>query len=104
MTFFYQKNITRRLRLAKQECDAALHRIINNITQFIEERIRNKQAEETHHQLFRESFDISTSDILSHQDRGHFDTASDDAGYDAEAEGRHSRQRRLIREFFFLYL
>lgn len=89
-----QKNITRRLRLAKQECDAALNRIVNNITQFIEEQIRNKQAEETQHQLLKESFEVSLSEFISRQDSGSFDTASDDAGYDAEAEGRHSRQRR----------
>ncbi|GJJ07316.1 hypothetical protein Clacol_001517 [Clathrus columnatus] len=90
-----KRNITRRLKLAKQDCDAALYRIINNITQFIEEQIRNKQAEETQQQLLKESFDISLSDFLSRQDRGSYDTTSDDAGYDAEAEGRHSRQRSI---------
>ncbi|KIJ37367.1 hypothetical protein M422DRAFT_50438 [Sphaerobolus stellatus SS14] len=89
-----KKNITRRLKLAKQECDAALQKITNNITQFIEEQIRAKQVEVHHTQVLRESLDFHTTDIASAVADLRCpvdDTASDDAGYDAEPEGRHSR-------------
>jgi len=90
-----QRNITRRLKLAKQECDTTLQKIIHNITQYIEEQIRTKQLDTSQTQSLRESLDLHTSDLVSAVANLQCpvdDTASDDAGYDADPEGRHSRQ------------
>ena len=95
-----QRNITRRLKLAKQECDVALQKITNNITQYIEEQIRGKQLEDSQPQSLREPFELQPVELSSAvaQFRRHADDAiSDDAGYEAELEGRHSRQGELPR-------
>lgn len=93
-----QRNITRRLKLAKQECDAALQKITNNITQFIEEQIRGKQLEDSQTQSLREPFElqpVELSSAVAHLRLTADDATSDDAGYEAELEGRHSRQGEL---------
>ncbi|KAF8592615.1 hypothetical protein K439DRAFT_1378858 [Ramaria rubella] len=90
-----KRNITRRLKLAKHECDATLQKITNNITQFIEEQIRNKQFEDAQSQPLREPFELlpaEDSSAVAHLRRQVEDATSDDAGYEAELEGRHSRQ------------
>lgn len=90
-----QRNITRRLKLAKQECDAALQKITNNITQFIEEQIRSKQLEDSQLQSLREPFEfqpVELSSAVTQLRRPTDDATSDDGGYEAELEGRHSRQ------------
>jgi serine/threonine-protein kinase RIM15 len=103
-----QRNITRRLKLAKQECDAALQKITNNITQFIEEQIRGKQFEDAQPQSLREPFElqpIELSSAVAHLRLTADDATSDDAGYEAELEGRHSRQGEspsIIRILFAL--
>ncbi|KAF8528807.1 RIM15, signal transduction response regulator [Hysterangium stoloniferum] len=90
-----KRNITRRLKLAKQDCDATLRKITNNITEFMEEQIRNKQFEDSQQQYLREPLEFQPAELSSavaFLDQPPDDTASDDAGYDAEPEGRHSRQ------------
>src|ERR1700692_925370 len=42
---FVRRHVTRRLKTAKADCDKELRRVINNITAFFEERLRDGEQE-----------------------------------------------------------
>src|SRR6267154_4230574 len=42
---FVRRHVTRRLKTAKADCDKELRRVINNVTAFFEERLRDGDQE-----------------------------------------------------------
>ena len=101
---FVRRHVTRRLKTAKADCDKELRRVINNITTFFEERLREgDQDRDVDRDSYRDRDpdrdsqygDIdSLYDPLLYQPRP-VSQADDysDSGYEAEPEGRHSRHR-----------
>ncbi|KAF8138465.1 RIM15, signal transduction response regulator [Boletus edulis] len=101
---FVRRHVTRRLKTAKADCDKELRRVIHNITAFFEERLRDgDQDRDVDRDSYRDrdldrdsqyGDNDSFHDTLLYQPRptSQADDYSD-SGYEAEPEGRHSRQR-----------
>lgn len=101
---FVRRHVTRRLKTAKADCDKELRRVIDNITTFFEERLRDADQDRDvdrdscrDRDLDRDSQWGDTDflhDPILYQPRP-ISQADDysDSGYEAEPEGRHSRQR-----------
>ncbi|EGN93017.1 RIM15, response regulator receiver [Serpula lacrymans var. lacrymans S7.3] len=51
---FVRRHVTRRLKTAKADCDKELRRVINNITTFFEERLRENDHEREFEREYRE--------------------------------------------------
>ncbi|KIK67976.1 hypothetical protein GYMLUDRAFT_1014585 [Collybiopsis luxurians FD-317 M1] len=99
---FVRRHVTRRLKVAKAECDKELQRVTNNITAFFEERIKDNEYEterdrDRDSQLgdfdhLRDQFGWQPADF--NRSALQTDESSSDGGYEAEQEyhSRHSRQ------------
>ncbi|KAF9226610.1 RIM15, signal transduction response regulator [Gyrodon lividus] len=101
---FVRRHVTRRLKTAKADCDKELRRVINNITTFFEERLREGEQER---EMDRDSYrdrDLDRDSQYGDNESLHepfvyqprpVSQADDysDGGYEAEPESRHSRQR-----------
>lgn len=101
---FVRRHVTRRLKTAKADCDKELRRVINNITVFFEERLRDAEQDRDPDRDSYRDRDIDRdsqygdSDFLHDNLLYHPRPASQiddysDSGYEVEPEGRHSRQR-----------
>lgn len=107
---FVRRHVTRRLKTAKADCDKELRRVINNITAFFEERLRDGDQERDIDRDYRdrdrdfdrdsqygdaeplrEAFVYHSSDP---RPASQADTYSD-YGYEIEQERSHSRQHAL---------
>ncbi|KAH7914395.1 RIM15, signal transduction response regulator [Hygrophoropsis aurantiaca] len=103
---FVRRHVTRRLKTAKADCDKELRRVINNVTTFFEERLRDGDHEREVDREYRERDDYDRdsqygdSDGLqepfAYQSSDPRPTSQADSysegGFDAELEGRHGRQ------------
>ncbi|KAH0839924.1 RIM15, signal transduction response regulator [Lanmaoa asiatica] len=101
---FVRRHVTRRLRTAKADCDKELRRVINNITTFFEERLHEgDQDRDVDRDSYRDRDPDPDSQygdndtfhdplLYQHRPVSQADDYSD-TGYEAEQEGRHSRQR-----------
>ena len=106
---FVRRHVTRRLKVAKAECDKELHRVTNSITTFFEENLREGDHE-SHRELrdreygrdrdrdsrhtdppdsLREPFVLNPADLRSALQT---DESGSDGGYDAELD--YSRNTR----------
>ncbi|KAF9247347.1 RIM15, signal transduction response regulator [Melanogaster broomeanus] len=103
---FVRRHVTRRLKTAKADCDKELRRVINNITTFFEERLREgEQDREIDHDSYHDrdrdldrdsqyGDNESLHESFVYQPRPVSQTDDySDGGYDPEPEGRHNRQR-----------
>ncbi|EIW82330.1 hypothetical protein CONPUDRAFT_81831 [Coniophora puteana RWD-64-598 SS2] len=107
---FVRRHVTRRLKTAKADCDKELRRVINNVTTFFEERLResehdrelerdyqresdrddhDRESQVGDYESLREHFINSSAE---HRPQSQADTYSD-SGYEPEPESQHSRQR-----------
>lgn len=107
---FVRRHVTRRLKTAKADCDKELRRVINNITVFFEERLRDGDQERDIDRDYRDrdrdrDFDRDSQygdaeplreafvyQSFDPRPASQADTYSD-SGYDLEQESHHSRQR-----------
>ena len=106
---FVRRHVTRRLKTAKADCDKDLRRVINNITAFFEEKLRDvdqerdidlrdrdrdrdfdRDSQYSDAEPLRDAFVYHPSDP---RPASQADTYSDASGYDFEQESRHTRQR-----------
>ncbi|KAI0320689.1 hypothetical protein OF83DRAFT_1052649 [Amylostereum chailletii] len=110
---FVRRHVTRRLKVAKSECDKELQRVTNSITAFFEERLREGEQEEREQRererdrgrdrdsrlpdsdALREAFMLQQAELRSAIQS---DDAISDGGYEAELEGNHSRHRASLEE------
>lgn len=110
---FVRRHVTRRLKTAKADCDKELRRVINNITTFFEERLREGEQDRDIDREYRDrdrdvdrDSQYDDSDQLLDQFLAHSldprpaSQADDysDSGYELEPEYRHSRQRASSKE------
>ncbi|KAG9317456.1 hypothetical protein JVU11DRAFT_1656 [Chiua virens] len=107
---FVRRHVTRRLKTAKADCDKELRRVINNITTFFEEKLREAdQDRDVDRDSCRDrdpdrDSQYGDSDFLHDSFLYHprpVSQADDysDSGYEAEPEGRHSRQLSTTSSF-----
>ncbi|KAF8842696.1 RIM15, signal transduction response regulator [Paxillus ammoniavirescens] len=101
---FVRRHVTRRLKTAKADCDKELRRVINNITTFFEEKLREGEQEREfdrdsyrdrdvdHDSQYGDNEFLHESFVYQPRPVSQADDYSD-GGYEAEPEGRHSRQR-----------
>lgn len=102
---FVRRHVTRRLKTAKADCDKELRRVINNITTFFEERLREGEQERDLERDYRDrdadrDFQYDDLEHLHDQLWGYnsdprpASQADDysDSGYEVEPEYRHHRQ------------
>ncbi|KIK29322.1 hypothetical protein PISMIDRAFT_89557 [Pisolithus microcarpus 441] len=100
---FVRRHVTRRLKTAKADCDKELRRVINSITTFFEEKLREGEQDrdidyrDRDRDVDRDS-QYDDSDNLLHDQvaatRSAFQADDDfDSIYDVESDYRHSRQR-----------
>ncbi|KAH7931239.1 RIM15, signal transduction response regulator [Leucogyrophana mollusca] len=112
---FVRRHVTRRLKTAKADCDKELRRVVNSVTTFFEERLRDGDHEREVDRDYREreeydrdsqygdsealqeAFIYRPSDPRPASQASQADSYTD-GGYEAELEGRHSRQRALLEE------
>jgi serine/threonine-protein kinase RIM15 len=94
---FVRRHVTRRLKVAKAECDKELQRVTNNITAFFEENLRERDQRELpdrerdrerdsqmgDHEPLREPFVLNAAELRSALQT---DESSSDGGYEAEVE------------------
>ncbi|KAG6333663.1 hypothetical protein ID866_5421 [Astraeus odoratus] len=105
---FVRRHVTRRLKTAKADCDKELRRVINNITAFFEERLREGEQDRDVDRDFRDrDRDVERDSQYDDSDHMHEQYAThtldprpasqaddySDSGYEVESEYRHSRQR-----------
>ncbi|KAL4081625.1 hypothetical protein V8B97DRAFT_1924180 [Scleroderma yunnanense] len=101
---FVRRHVTRRLKTAKADCDKELRRVINNITAFFEERLREGEQDRDVDRDYRDrdrdvdrdsQFDdadqLLDAQTLDPRPASQADDYSD-TGYELEPEYRHSRQ------------
>ena len=107
---FVRRHVTRRLKTAKADCDKDLRRVINNITTFFEEKLRDvdqdrdidlrdrerdrefdRDSQYSDAEPLRDAFVYHPSDP---RPTSQADTYSDaGSGYELEQESRHTRHR-----------
>lgn len=109
---FVRRHVTRRLKAAKAECDKELQRVVNSITAFFEERLREGDHEaesereqrerENEHERGRDRSDARGEPLKEAfvfqpaqlRSALQFEDVGSDGGYDAEQEGSTSYHSR----------
>ncbi|KAH7887614.1 RIM15, signal transduction response regulator [Phlebopus sp. FC_14] len=111
---FVRRHVTRRLKTAKADCDKELRRVINNITTFFEERLREGEQDRD---IDRDSYRDRDRDVDRDSQCGDVEPLREsfvyqpsiprpasqaddysDGGYDPDLDSRYGRQRALPEE------